>query len=193
VFVVSVSVLRNRTVRAEDHDVTHAAGDLEVGDIHVTVWRSTVIPWGVDVRPQRSEPVQRRSARYTAVAGRSAAPAQAWDRSDVDRFATLPAGTSHPGGDHGRPPHGDVYVADFRGHRQRGSRRGLRPERSVPENADADDEHGPATEQLPARPGFHPATGAFLVIDFGNARVLNVDKFTGAATVFMTVIAPARD
>ena len=35
--------------------------------------------------------------------------------------------------------------------------------------------------------GFHPATHALLVIDFGNAKVLNVNPNTGASSVFMTV------
>jgi sugar lactone lactonase YvrE len=34
---------------------------------------------------------------------------------------------------------------------------------------------------------FHPTTGALLVIDFGAGKVLKVNPFTGASTVFMTV------
>lgn len=34
---------------------------------------------------------------------------------------------------------------------------------------------------------FHPQTGALLVADFGGGQVLNVDPFTGASSVFMTV------
>src|SRR5207245_10585479 len=52
----------------------------------------------------------------------------------------------------------------------------------------------PLTRQTAPQPGsrllgldFHPTTGAFLVIDFGNARVRHLDKCTGASTVFMTV------
>jgi sugar lactone lactonase YvrE len=39
--------------------------------------------------------------------------------------------------------------------------------------------------------GFHPTTHAFLVIDFGAAKVLKVDPNTGASSVFMTVPTPA--
>ncbi len=39
--------------------------------------------------------------------------AHGWDRGDVDRFATLPAGTSHPEGITVDRQTGDVYVADF--------------------------------------------------------------------------------
>lgn len=34
---------------------------------------------------------------------------------------------------------------------------------------------------------FHPISGALLVIDFGGGKVLQVNPFTGASTVFMTV------
>jgi sugar lactone lactonase YvrE len=34
---------------------------------------------------------------------------------------------------------------------------------------------------------FHPTTGALLIIDFGNARVLSVDPKTGASSVFATL------
>ena len=34
--------------------------------------------------------------------------------------------------------------------------------------------------------GFHPHTGAFLVIDFGAGKVLNVDPQTGTASDFIT-------
>ena len=36
---------------------------------------------------------------------------------------------------------------------------------------------------------FHPSTGALLVIDFGGAKVLDVDPETGASRVFMTLPA----
>jgi hypothetical protein len=39
--------------------------------------------------------------------------AHGWDRGDVDRFATLPAATSHPERITVDRQTGDVYVADF--------------------------------------------------------------------------------
>src|SRR5262249_49621444 len=39
--------------------------------------------------------------------------------------------------------------------------------------------------------GFHPQTGAFLVIDFGAGKVLKVDPQTGGASDFITLATPS--
>jgi sugar lactone lactonase YvrE len=112
----------------------------------------------------------------------------AWDRGDVQRFATLPAGTSHPEGITVDRNTGEVYVADFEagsnsnGHVVVFNRNG-RFRRTLTLTTAA----APQPSSLLLGLDFHPRTGALLVIDFGNARVLKVDQFTGASTVFITV------
>ena len=113
----------------------------------------------------------------------NATPASAWDRGEVQTLAVLPAGAPKiegltVGDD------GNVYVSTF-------------------------DPAGPAapsqlfvfnTEGKQLRRvnisgssnatlglGFHPTTHQLLVIDFGAAKVLNVNPVTGASSVFMTV------
>src|SRR5262245_18662943 len=118
---------------------------------------------------------------------------EAWDRGEVERFATLPPGTSHPEGITVDRPNGDVYVADFEpggtaGHVVVFNENG-RLLRTLTLTI------APTTANpTPTQPSsfllgldFHPTTGALLVIDFGTARVLKVDQFTGVSTVFMTV------
>ncbi len=114
-------------------------------------------------------------------------PAQAWDRGDVDRFATLPAGTSHPEGITVDRHTGDVYVADFEVTGSVGHVVVFGPNGRFLRTLTLTTNTAPQPSSFLLGLDFHPATGAFLVIDFGNARVLNVDKFTGASTVFMTV------
>ena len=114
-------------------------------------------------------------------------PAQAWDRGDVDRFATLPAGTSHPEGITVDRHTGDVYVADFEVTGSVGHVVVFGPNGRFLRTLTLTTNTVPQPSSFLLGLDFHPATGAFLVIDFGNARVLNVDKFTGASTVFMTV------
>jgi sugar lactone lactonase YvrE len=113
--------------------------------------------------------------------------ARGWDRGDVDRFATLPAGASHPEGITVDRQTGDVYVADFEATGSAGHVVAFDPKGRFLRTLTLTTKTTPQPSSLLLGLDFHPTTGAFLVIDFGNARVLNVDKFTGASTVFMTV------
>ncbi len=108
-----------------------------------------------------------------------AAPAQAWIRSPATTFATLPSGTTPPEGltlDRS----GNVYASTF-GFPASGAS-------ANPGQIVVFDAHGNLLRQFPvatASPhllglAFHPATNALLVLDFGSARVLNVDPATGA-------------
>ena len=102
----------------------------------------------------------------------------AFDRNKAQLFAVLPDGITHPEG-LAVAPNGDVYVAMFDGSKK-----------VVVYN-----ENGKLLRTLTLSAssgfllgvGFHPQTGAFLVIDFGAGKVLNVDKFTGASSVFLAV------
>src|SRR5205807_8478782 len=102
----------------------------------------------------------------------------AFDRNKAQLFAVLPDGATHPEG-LAVAPNGDVYVATFDG--------------SKKICVFSDDGKLLRTLTVGASSGFllgvgfHPHTGAFLVIDFGAGKVLNVDKHTGASSVFMAV------
>jgi sugar lactone lactonase YvrE len=116
-------------------------------------------------------------------------PAQAWDRQKAELFATLPAGATGPegltvGSD------GKVYVATF-GFTTTGPVSG-------PGKIYIFEQSGQLVRQLSVAGSsaqllgiaFHPTTQAFLVIDFGNAKVWNVNLQTGTASTFMTVPTP---
>ncbi len=110
--------------------------------------------------------------------------ALAWDRGEVTRFATLPAGATNPEGI-AADLYGNFYVADFA---VGGTASGVgqivvldrdgRTRRVL-------DVSGSSTLLLGL--DFHPITRALLVIDFGGGKVLRVDPDTGASSVFMTV------
>jgi sugar lactone lactonase YvrE len=113
---------------------------------------------------------------------------EAWTRGRAATFATLPAGATGPEGIE-VDDQGNVWVATFGFTRdgpvpgegklyvfERGGR--LARQLSVA---------GSSSQLLGLR--FHPRTGALLVIDFGNARVLSVDPRTGGSTQFMTLPA----
>ncbi len=104
--------------------------------------------------------------------------AAAFDRNQAQLFGVLPAGSTLPEG-LAVAPNGDVYVATFDGSR----------------TIVVFNENGKLLRTLTVHAAsgggflgvaFHPHTGAFLVIDFGAGTVLNVDKNTGASSVFMT-------
>jgi len=109
-------------------------------------------------------------------------PAAAFDRNNAQLFAVLPDGATLPEG-LAVAPNGDVYVATFDGSKKivvfNDNGKLLR---TLMVNASSG-----ALLGL----GFHPQTGAFLVIDFGAGKVLNVDKNTGASSDFITLANPA--
>lgn len=113
-------------------------------------------------------------------------PANAWIRSPATAFATLPPGAVNPEG-LTTDAAGNVYVTTFD------------PTGATPGQLVEFGPNGKLLRQLVvqgASPNllglaFHPATGDLLVIDFGSARVLKVDPFTGAASTFMTVSGAA--
>jgi sugar lactone lactonase YvrE len=104
--------------------------------------------------------------------------AAAFDRNKAQLFAVLPDGGTLPEG-LAVAPNGDVYVATFDGSKK----------------IFVFNENGKLLRTLTVGSssgallglGFHPQTGAFLVIDFGAGKVLNVNKDTGASSVFLAV------
>jgi sugar lactone lactonase YvrE len=108
--------------------------------------------------------------------------AAAWDRGSVDQFAVLPAGAANPEGIT-VDKHGDVYVTTF-------AVTGTPPGKLFVFGSDGNlkrqlDVAGSSNLLLGV--GFHPQTNDLLVIDFGGARVLNVNPNTGASSVFTQV------
>jgi sugar lactone lactonase YvrE len=104
--------------------------------------------------------------------------AAAFDRNKAQLFAVLPDGATHPEG-LAVSPEGDVYVATFDGSKKivvYNSQGKLLRTLTVG-----------ASSGFLLGIGFHPQTGAFLVIDFGAGKVLNVDKQNGGSNVFMAV------
>jgi DNA-binding beta-propeller fold protein YncE len=109
--------------------------------------------------------------------------AQAWIRSPATTFAVLPVGTAHPEGITA-DAQGNLYVADFDVSKAAG-----------PGNIVVFDRAGRLLRTLdvagssPLLLGiaFHPLTGALLVIDFGNRKVLTVDPQTGTTAPFATI------
>jgi sugar lactone lactonase YvrE len=135
---------------------------------------------------QRLISVAMAGASLAAVAW-TATPASAWDRGSVQTFAVLPQGAPKVEGlTVGQD--GNVYVSTF-------------------------DPTGPAapsklfvfkddgtlirsvtianSSQATLGLGFSPLTHQLLVIDFGAAKVLNVNPHTGGSSVFMTVTGNA--
>jgi sugar lactone lactonase YvrE len=110
--------------------------------------------------------------------------AHAWDRGNVDTFATLPAGIANPEGIT-VGPHGDVYVTSFAV---------TAPDTAhgkvVVFNKDGRLERVLEVEdssKLLLGIAFHPRTGDLLVLDFGGGKVLKVDPRNGKSSVFATV------
>jgi sugar lactone lactonase YvrE len=113
-------------------------------------------------------------------------PTQAWIRGSVNLFAVLPPGSTGPEG-LAVGPDGNVYVTTF-GFNAAGPVNGLGQLYVFDQNGKLIRQasvSGSSSHLLGI--GFHPATHALLVIDFGNAKVLNVNPNTGASSVFMTV------
>jgi hypothetical protein len=108
--------------------------------------------------------------------------AAAWDRGDVERFATLPKGAPHPEGI-AADRHGNIYASGFDPINSAG-----------PGHVFVFDERGRLLRTL--RPagtsnallgmGFN-AHGDLLVIDFGQGKVFRVNPETGASVLFTSV------
>jgi len=108
--------------------------------------------------------------------------AAAWDRGEVQKFATLPDGYGHPEGIT-TDSHGNVYVTTFA------------VTGSPPGQLFVFGRNGHLHRQVSIQGSsnfllgldFHPVTGDLLVIDFGKKQVLKVNSWSGAATVFTTI------
>ena len=109
--------------------------------------------------------------------------ALAWDRGEVERFATLPAGNHNPEGITA-DKHGNIYVTTFDAGRSEGVGRLFVFNRHG-ELKRAVDIEGSSRFLLDL--AFHPQTGALLVIDFGAGRVVKVNPQTGESEVFTTI------
>ncbi len=109
--------------------------------------------------------------------------ALAWDRGEVERFATLPAGNHNPEGITA-DKHGNIYVTTFDAGRSTGVGRLFVYDRHG-ELKRVVDIAGSSRFLLDL--AFHPNTGALLVIDFGAGKVLKVNSHTGEASVFTTI------
>jgi sugar lactone lactonase YvrE len=109
--------------------------------------------------------------------------ALAWERGEVERFATLPRGDHNPEGITA-DKRGRIYVTSFDVTKTAGPGRLL-----------VFDRHGELlravdiadSSNLLLDLAFHPKTGALLVIDFGGKRVLKVNPRTGESSVFATI------
>ncbi|HET7341387.1 MAG TPA: SMP-30/gluconolactonase/LRE family protein [Methylomirabilota bacterium] len=109
--------------------------------------------------------------------------AVAWQRGDVETFAVLPAGTAHPEGitaDHA----GNIWVADFDVTKSSGPGDVLA---FAPSGKLLRHLKPTGSSNLLLGLDFHPTTGALLVIDFGNKKVIQVDPLNGNATDFATL------
>src|SRR5262245_54091559 len=117
-------------------------------------------------------------------------PTQAWIRGSVNLFAVLPPGSTGPEG-LAVGPDGNVYVTTFGFNAAGGPAAGLGQLYVFGQNGKLIRQVGIAgSGSRLLGIGFHPTTHALLVIDFGNAKVLNVNPNTGASSVFMTVPKP---
>jgi len=122
------------------------------------------------------------------VLGLAVPPALAWDRGEVTTFATLPPGASHPEGIT-VDAKGNVYVATFA---VAGTSSGTGqifvydPKGKLLRTLNVE---GSSTLLLDL--AFHPQTKDFLVLDFGNKQVLNVNPANGKSKVFATVTGNA--
>jgi sugar lactone lactonase YvrE len=110
--------------------------------------------------------------------------ATAWERGQVETFATLPPGESHPEGitvDRD----GNVYVVTVAADKPRTSEGTLLVFDRQGKHLRTVTIRG--SSRLLLDLGFHPRTGQLLVVDYKGGKVLSVDTMTGASSPFMTV------
>ena len=112
------------------------------------------------------------------------ATALAWDRGEVDTFATLPSGIKNPEGIT-VGPHGDLFVTSFAV---------TAPDTDLGKVVvfDADGRLRRVLEvegssKLLLGIAFHPKTHDLLVIDFGAGKVLKVNPVNGKSSVFTSI------
>jgi sugar lactone lactonase YvrE len=111
--------------------------------------------------------------------------AAAFERGEVEKFATLPSGFGNPEGIT-VDSHGNVYVTTFV------------PTGAPPGQLFVFGRNGHLHRQVSIQDSsnfllgldFHPYTGDLLVIDFGKARVIKVNPFSGTANNFAVIDPP---
>jgi len=108
----------------------------------------------------------------------------AFERGNVERFATLPAGEAHPEGIC-TGPDGNVYVVTVAANKPDTSGGTLIVFDPKGKHLRTVTIPGSTPWLLDLR--FHPKTGQLLVVDYKAAKVLTVNPLTGASSVFMTV------
>ena len=109
--------------------------------------------------------------------------ADAWNRGEVQRFATLPAGFANPEG-LTVDSYGNVYVTTFAvtAGGQTGQLFVFGPSGHLIRQVSI-----AGSSNLLLGLAFHPQSGKLLVLDFGKQQVLDVNPATGASVVFATI------
>ncbi len=109
--------------------------------------------------------------------------ADAWNRGEVQRFATLPAGFANPEG-LTVDSYGNVYVTTFAvtAGGQPGQLFVFGPSGHLIRQVSI-----AGSSNLILGLAFHPQSGKLLVLDFGKQQVLDVNPATGASAVFATI------
>ena len=110
--------------------------------------------------------------------------AQAWDRGEVERFATLPLGEAYPEGIC-LGPDGNVYIVTVAANKPKGSPGTLLV--FDPNGKYLRTVHIAGSSRMLLDLRFHPKNGKLIVIDYEDPKVLAVDPQTGDSSVFMTV------
>jgi sugar lactone lactonase YvrE len=114
--------------------------------------------------------------------------AAAWERGDVETFATLPAGHANPEGI-AADKQGNIYVTTFAPTAPAGTLGQLfvfSPQGQLVRQVGIS-----GSSSAPLGLNFHPQTGDLLVIDFGAAKVVKVNPLNGQSSVFATVTGGA--
>jgi sugar lactone lactonase YvrE len=127
-------------------------------------------------------PIARVSALVLTCCLFSPINAAAFERGEVDKFATLPSGLGNPEGITA-DSHGNIYVTTFM------------PTGAPPGQLLVFNRQGHLQRQVSIQGSsnlllgldFHPHTGELLVIDLGNSRVLGVNPFSGAPRIFVVI------